>query len=745
MWSIRFALLSFLIFLSTRSVAQIQTQYAEQALLGERGYFNVAESGSISLVPKVDVQKLLQEDSLEANQAVPFRFGYAVDVNYDLNNSGSWYEITEGKVWKFRIQSPEAFSINLIFDDLVLPEGGEMYLYNEDRTMVYGPITSQNYDGGSGYFSTDLIQGDLITLELFEPLSSKGISRLSIFKVIHGYKNMFNTPNNFGDALACHNNVNCAAFSAWENESNSVAMVLLADNTRVCSGALLNNTCGDMTPNFLTAFHCIDTGNTGNNPCDGETGNGVLNAAEINRAQNWLFRFQYKSPTCTPSTEPVSWVTYNGSTFRAGSFNTDFALVEMNTRPDASTGIQYAGWSRATAPPTSGANIHHPSGDVMKISTYSAPATNSAAINWNFGCLPFTNTTPASTHWTVNLINGTTEGGSSGSPLFDQNRRVVGQLHGGDNGCAPVTKHYGKIDLSWNGGGTAQTRLRDWLDPNNTGAMTTNTVDIPSIDGPDLLCSSGSYTLQNLPAGSTATWTVTPSGQFTGSTSGSGTTATLTPGSTAAAQATLTYTITSACGNTQVQKTFWIGKPSTPIIYPQDVYMDFPPNRFTVEINSPAIQGVTSYNWYLDGVMQSSHTSSAVFNRRSPFCGRTYYVEVEAINDCGTSVKGYYYVSEPSCFTGYSLRISPNPATSEVEIAVLGIPAGSQDSGLQQKQLIAGETGELLLYDRLGNQLYRQQLEEGKTSMDVSKLKPGTYVVKYSSPEGVLEGKLLKP
>ncbi|WP_439489920.1 T9SS type A sorting domain-containing protein [Algoriphagus sp.] len=194
-----------------------------------------------------------------------------------------------------------------------------------------------------------------------------------------------------------------------------------------------------------------------------------------------------------------------------------------------------------------------------------------------------------------------------------------------------------------------------------------------------------------------------------------------------------------------MQRVFWVGKPATPIIYSQDVYMDFPPNRFTVEINSPPIQGVTSYNWYLDGVMQSSHTSSAVFNRRSPFCGRTYLVEVEAINTCGTSVKGFYYVSEPSCFTGYSLRISPNPATSEVEIAVLGKPNTMESKeSEQQGQLIEDETGELVLYDRLGNQLYQQELQGGKTIIDVRNLKPGTYVVKYNSPEGVLEGKLLR-
>lgn len=76
---------------------------------------------------------------------------------------------------------------------------------------------------------------------------------------------------------------------------------------------------------------------------------------------------------------------------------------------------------------------------------------------------------------------------------------------------------------------------------------------------------------------------------------------------------------------------------------------------------------------------------------------------------------------------------------------MLGIPAYSKGNGLQQEQLIVEETGELVLYDRLGNQLYQQQLKGGKAIFNVSSLKPGTYVVKYYSPEGVLEGKLLKP
>lgn len=277
------------------------------------------------------------------------------------------------------------------------------------------------------------------------------------------------------------------------------------------------------------------------------------------------------------------------------------------------------------------------------------------------------------------------------------------------------------------------------------GAEREGFINSSTISGPDLLCSPSAFNLQNLPAGSTATWSVTPSSLFTGSTSGSGTTATLTPSSTAAAQATLTYTITTACGNTQVQRAFWVGKPAMP--GSPTVLVNVPPNRFTVSLTSPTIQGVTSYNWYVDGILQSGeHNATIRIPWKYPLCGNSYQVKVEAINACGTSTQRTVTLFDPPCFTGYRLRISPNPATSEVEIAVLGSPTVSGDNkSVQQEQLIEEEVGEFVLYDRLGNQLYRQQLEGGKATIDVRNLKPGTYVVKYHSPEGILEGKLLKP
>ena len=406
----------------------------------------------------------------------------------------------------------------------------------------------------------------------------------------------------------------------------------------------------------------------------------------------------------------------------------------MNTRPEASTGIQYAGWSRAIAPPTSGATIHHPKGDLMKISTYNAPAMNSIALNWNFGCLPFTNTTPASTHWTVNLINGTTEGGSSGSPLFDQNMRVVGQLHGGENGCAPVTKHYGKFDQSWTGGETAQTRLRDWLDPNNTGAMTTNTINIPSIAGPDLLCSPGTFTLQNLPAGSTATWSVTPSAQFVNS-SGTGSSAYLVMngGYTPIRPPRIVFTIATACGEVEVSKTFWAGPPR--IIYSPPGQDPCHANPYYSTVNVPGL----TYNWSVDNpnvwLTSNGQSITSVLSNDPEYFNLTLEISdgsCTTSHTISTYTDGYYCqcFSDPSCDNGMALHVYPNPTSDQLTVE-LDTAGSFMDKG--------GVTDyELRLYSTTGNELIATPVISGKTVLDVSSLKQGFYYLHLIHKEGIL-------
>ncbi len=70
--------------------------------------------------------------------------------------------------------------------------------------------------------------------------------------------------------------------------------------------------------------------------------------------------------------------------------------------------------------------------------------------------------------------HGVTEGGSSGSPIFNQDKRIVGQLTGGSSFCNSPTApdFYGKMDKNWDDNpNSASQKLKEWLDPLDTGEL----------------------------------------------------------------------------------------------------------------------------------------------------------------------------------------------------------------------------------------------------------------------------------
>jgi hypothetical protein len=192
----------------------------------------------------------------------------------------------------------------------------------------------------------------------------------------------------------------------------------------------------------------------------------------------WVFRFRWESPagqadcaTSSPSVDGPSTMNINGGTLKANSAASDFTLTLLNTAPDPSWGIYYNGWDRTDIPATQLTCIHHPSGDIKKISRDDSDAVSSS---FNNGV--------ANSHWRVpSWDQGVTEGGSSGSPLFNQNHRTIGQLHGGTSSCGAIPANlnddFGKFFMSWTGGGTSSTRLSDWLDPGNIGSDFIDGVD----------------------------------------------------------------------------------------------------------------------------------------------------------------------------------------------------------------------------------------------------------------------------
>lgn len=434
------------------SVLSTSGVYAQVSAGGEPPSFQRALKGQIQSISMgyVDVEALLAEDSIQEQEGVPYRFGYSFDVDYNLENSGTWETLPDGsRLWRLEIVSSGAYSINLIYDNFRLPDGGQLFIYNEDRSMVLGAFTSQNNKPWSE-FATGLVQGDACILEYYEPANVDFPGIISISNVVHGYKNLFNYKNvdealGFGSSGSCNNNINCPEGAAWQDDKRAVAMILTSGGSRICTGSLINNTRQDQTPYFLTANHCLGGEST------------------------WIFMFNYESPTCTNIDGPT-WMTVSGSTLKANNSYSDFALLLLSTAPPDSYNVYFAGWSAVDTASSNQTCIHHPRGDIKKISFDYDPVTSTAYLG---------DTTTGDSHWRIgSWDDGTTEPGSSGSPLFDPAHHIIGQLHGGYASCTSITSDwYGKFSKSWNYGSSSSTRLKDWLDPTSTGLLILDGID----------------------------------------------------------------------------------------------------------------------------------------------------------------------------------------------------------------------------------------------------------------------------
>ncbi|TVQ43872.1 MAG: hypothetical protein EA362_10780 [Saprospirales bacterium] len=255
----------------------------------------------------------------------------------------------------------------------------------------------------------------------------------------------------FGAALDCHFNINCSEGEDFNQLSDAVnrIMVVVEEGIGFCSGALINNTAEDFTPYILSAFHCM------------------ANFTPLYHL--WRFDFFYNSENCDDPISEPDFFSMIGAKFRAGHPDSDFLLLELSNGFPSDFEVPFLGWDRREDYlPVNTALVHHPAGDIKKVSSYSEPLrVHNNLINWNHGIQ-----TPRRSHYRQQLTTGTFEPGSSGSPLLSPESRIMGQLHGGVFGCDGNIAYSGILHYSWDVGDDPSERLRDWLDPINTGQLT---------------------------------------------------------------------------------------------------------------------------------------------------------------------------------------------------------------------------------------------------------------------------------
>ncbi|HBC04418.1 MAG TPA: secretion system protein Por, partial [Aequorivita sp.] len=337
---------------------------------------------------------------------------------------------------------------------------------NQERTDVTRTYNN-NQNRVNGQLGTWFVDGDIIWIEYYQPANTQNVARLQINSVIHGYRMgrvnaLLEGNRGLNDSGECNYDVNCPVGSDFDTKKDLVkkaVSLLNLGNGYLCSAALINNTRNDKTPYLLTTNHCLQNSNP----------------------SLWSIRFNWVSPTPVCGTGDESGdlqtnFTISGAELRANNAKSDFALVELFDKIPESWDVAFAGWDNSDNDPLFEVGIHHPNGDIMKICRDDSGAEKIDANGTQVWLIGGGNH-GSGNGWEI----GTTESGSSGSPLFDENGRIIGQLYAGQSACNGLENNgdydiYGRFGISWNYGTTQQTRLKEWLDPTNSGHTTVETL-----------------------------------------------------------------------------------------------------------------------------------------------------------------------------------------------------------------------------------------------------------------------------
>ena len=355
-------------------------------------------------------------------------------------NGENWHYISSQEVFFQKLSLPAFTETYLRFDDINITQNEYLEIIDLVNGVVLEKISSTRRAEMVGPYHSEEI-GLILKTERQVPTENLQIGEVYVGAMDFGYDSSYE----------CHKNISCEEGQEFANEERGVVRILmvLEEGVGFCTGSLINNTANDRTPYILSAFHCQD---------------GFTPFFDM-----WSFDFGYESFSCAdPETEPT-FVRVTGCEMVAGHGPTDMLLLKITGELPENTNAFFSGWNRDdTYEAEGGVLIHHPRGDIKKVSVDADPIVPfKSTLNWDNGI-----TTPAGSHHVTQFDESTYQGGSSGAPLLDYNGHIIGQLHGGpddDEMCSIGIGYHGKLSRSWEGGGSPETRLRDWLDPNNTG------------------------------------------------------------------------------------------------------------------------------------------------------------------------------------------------------------------------------------------------------------------------------------
>ncbi len=396
--------------------------------------------------PKISENEIYALKSQSTLCHKTLKFAKVLPTNINPDDEGYWTKTPGGKkIWRVRLVSPNALSLNVTFGKYKLNEGVSIFLYDPAKKYVIGALTSKN-NNLDKLLAVSPVPGDELIIELQVDKNVESYGELELTSIGHDYIGIFDyiqKDGQFGRSGSCNVDINCIDSPSIQLIKRAVCRIIY-NNNELCTGTLVNNTTQDGRPYLLTANHCIPNQAT---------------------ASTAVFLFGYESPVCNGPDGNSTW-SISGSQLLATAKSIDFSLVNLSKEIPKYYFPYFAGWDHSDKDLTNTFSIHHPWGDVKKISFDNGTLVNDR----------YSSDYQPNSHWrVVKWDEGTTEPGSSGCPIFNNNFMLVGDLTGGDATCAnPVNDYYTKFSMSWDFFDESDKQLKKWLDPIETELQSIN-------------------------------------------------------------------------------------------------------------------------------------------------------------------------------------------------------------------------------------------------------------------------------
>ncbi len=394
----------------------------------------------------VDPQHAAALRAVKQDKSQPWQFAIPVEVSLNPGNSGFIVKNGSETVWVLPVSSKGAFSLNLILSPYNLPDGAYVYIYDLQRQIVRGAFTRES-TAITRSMPVMPLPGERLVLECHFPGTGIPPNSIGVRQVAHDFAGFFGPEGikdlYYGRSDACEVDLNCSTNPNYIRASRSTVRLLVA-GSELCTGVMVNNTGNEYKAYIITANHCIESGD---------------------HAENTIFVFNYLSPWCD-GPDMSNMHTLTGSLLRAENPDIDFSLVELNQFPSLVLRPYFSGWDITSTTPTNTYTVHHPEGDMMKITIDDNPPLSAS---YPLGYV-------ANGFWRIlRWETGTTEPGSSGGPLYDQNGRLRGTLTGGGATCSdPSNDYFAKLSRMFNITTLPSSHLSSWLDPSGLGATVVN-------------------------------------------------------------------------------------------------------------------------------------------------------------------------------------------------------------------------------------------------------------------------------